>query len=185
MLGGRESGGGRFSNPSNNLRLSPLNYISCGGPPTAATAQFGGGGIQKVQRARSLFLLPIRESNHLRWFMSQRNILWWRSPDRHPRSGTLLVLFPLLRRPAPARGLTSSTWTASHTWFGRPVLGVLGGDIPLVGGRLHLLLRARCTTPIFALRGALWSLRDCEGCCWRWWRVISSSWAWVSLVLTF
>ena len=62
-------------------------------------------------------MLPICESNHLRWFLSHRNILWWRNPNRQPRSQTLFVLFPLVRHPAPARGLTSS----------RPVVGVPGG----------------------------------------------------------
>ena len=55
-----------------------------------------GGGIRRCQRAGSLFLLPIHQSNHLRWFMSHHNILWWRNPHRHPRNGTLLVLSPLL-----------------------------------------------------------------------------------------
>ena len=36
--GERKSGGGRFSNPPNNLGPSPLHYISYGGPPTAGTA---------------------------------------------------------------------------------------------------------------------------------------------------
>ena len=75
MLGGRETGGGRLSKPANELGLSPLNCISYGGPPTAVTAQLGGGGIQRLQRARSLFLRPIRESNHLWWFVSNHNIL--------------------------------------------------------------------------------------------------------------
>ena len=44
LLGGRESGGGRFSNPLNKSGLSPLNYISYGGPSTAGIAQGGGGG---------------------------------------------------------------------------------------------------------------------------------------------
>ena len=65
------------------------------------------GGIQRMQRARSLFLLPIRESNHPWWFMSHHNILWWTSPHRHRHSLMLLVLFPLRRRPASR--LTSST----------------------------------------------------------------------------
>ena len=105
-LGGRKSGGGRFSNPPNKLGLSPHNYISYGGPLTAGTAQLGGG-IQRLQRARSLFLLPIQESNHLWWFMSHHNILWWTNPHRHHCSLILLVMFPLRRHPASR--LTSST----------------------------------------------------------------------------
>ena len=42
-LGRRESGGGSFSNPPNNLGLPPLNYISYGGPPTTGRAELGGG----------------------------------------------------------------------------------------------------------------------------------------------
>ena len=41
-FGGRESGGGRFSNPPNKLGLSSHNYISYGGPPSA---RLGGGSI--------------------------------------------------------------------------------------------------------------------------------------------
>ena len=67
-----------------------------------------GGGIQRLQRDRSLFSLPIREPNHLWWFMSHHNILWWTIPQRHRRSRILLVLFPLRRHPASARRLTSS-----------------------------------------------------------------------------
>ena len=48
---GGESGGGRLSNHPNKLGLSPLNYISYGGPPTAGIARLGGG-IQRLQRAR-------------------------------------------------------------------------------------------------------------------------------------
>ena len=123
MLGGRESGGGRFSNPPNKLRPSPLNYISYGGPSTAGTTQWEGG-IQRLQRAPGLFLLLIRESNHVWWFMSHRNILWWTNPRRQHHSRILVVLFPLRRHPLP---LTSSTWRASRTWFGHPVMGVRGG----------------------------------------------------------
>ena len=74
--------------------------------------------------------------------MSHGNILWWTNPRRHHRSRILLVLLPLHRHPAPTRGLTSSTWTACCTCFGHPVVGVPGGDIPLVGMRLRRLLRA-------------------------------------------
>ena len=66
-----------------------------------------GGGIQRLQRAPRLFLLLIRRSNHLRWLMSYRNILWWSNPHRNARSRTLLVLSPLLC--CPTRGLTWST----------------------------------------------------------------------------
>ena len=61
--------------------------------------------------------------------------------------------------------------------------GASGGDIPLVGGRQHLLLRA--PHPRLALRGALRSLRG-RGGCWggRWW-VISSSWRGGSILSTF
>ena len=111
MLRGRESGGRRFSNPPNKLGLSPHNYISYGGPPTAIL----GGGIQRLQRDRSLFLLPIREPNHLWWFMSHHNILWRTSPHRHRRSRILLVLFPLRRQYAPASWLTSSKCKESRT----------------------------------------------------------------------
>ena len=70
---------------------------------------------------------------------------------RHHSSQILLVLFPLRHHPARAGGLKSSTWTASRTWFGHPAVGVPGGDIPLVGGRLRLLLRTPHAR--FALRG--------------------------------
>ena len=91
----------------------PINLVS---PPTTTSLTEdpkprvlpnSGGGIQRLQLARSLFLLPIRESNHLWWFMSHHNILWWTNPHRHRRSLTLLVLFPLRRH--PASGFTSST----------------------------------------------------------------------------
>ena len=42
-LGGRESGGGRFSNPPNKLSLSPHNYISYGGPPNRGCCPIWGG----------------------------------------------------------------------------------------------------------------------------------------------
>ena len=85
MLGGRESGGGRLGNPTNKFGLFPLNYISYGGPLTAGTTQ-SGGGIQTLQWARNLFVLPICEPIHLWWFMSHQNILWWTNRRRHPRS---------------------------------------------------------------------------------------------------
>ena len=116
-----------MSNPPIELRLSPLNYISYGGPPTAGTALFGGG-FQRLQRAWSLFLLPSPEFNHLWWFMSHRNMMWWTNPQRHHRSLIRLVLIPLRRHPSP---LTSSTRTASRTWFGHPVVGVPGGGTDL------------------------------------------------------
>ena len=90
-----------------------MNLVS---PPTTISPMEGpqprvlpnlGGRFQRLQRARSLFLLPIRESNHPWWFMSDHNILWWRSPHRDRRSLMLLVLFPFRRHPASR--LTSST----------------------------------------------------------------------------
>ena len=109
------------------------------------------GGIQRLQRDRSLFFLAIREPNHLWWFMSHHSILWWTRPHPHRRGRILLVLFPLRRHPATARCLTSSTCKESRTWFGHQIVEVRGGGIPLVGGRRHLLLRAR--HPRLALRG--------------------------------
>ena len=41
--GGRESGGGRFSNPPKKFGLSSLNYAFYGGPPMAGTAPLGAG----------------------------------------------------------------------------------------------------------------------------------------------
>ena len=114
MLGGRESAGGRFSNPPNKLSLSPLNYISYGGPPNRGYCPIGGV-IQRLQRARSLFLLPIRKSNDLWWFMSHHNILWWTNPHRHQRSLILLVLFLLRRPPVLARRHASCECTDSCT----------------------------------------------------------------------
>ena len=114
MLGGREFGGGRFSSPPKKLGLPPHNYISYGVPRTAGTAQLGGG-IQRLQQDRSLFLLPIRGPNDLWWFMSHHNILRWTSPHRHRRSRILFFLFPLRRHPAPARWLTSSKCKKSRT----------------------------------------------------------------------
>ena len=96
-------------------------------------------------------MLPIREPNHLWWFMSHHSILWWTRPHPHRRGRILLVLFPLRRHPATTRWLTSSTCGESRTWFGHQIVGVRGGDIPLVGGRQHLLLRA--PRPRLALRG--------------------------------
>ena len=74
-----------------------------------------GGGIQRLQRDRSLFLLPIREPNHLWWFMSRHNILVWTSPRRHRRGRILLVLFPLCRHLVTASWLTSSKCKESRT----------------------------------------------------------------------
>ena len=115
--------------------------------------------------------------------MSHHSILWWTIPHPHRRDRILLVMFPLRRHPATARWLTSSTCKESRTSFGHLVVGVRGGDIPLVGGRQHLLLHA--PHPSLTLRGALWSLRG-RGGCWggRWW-VISSSWRGGSIVSTF
>ena len=96
-------------------------------------------------------MLPIRELDHLWWFMSHHSILWWTIPHPHRRDRILLVMFPLRRHPATARWLTSSTCKESRTWFGHPVVGVRGGGIPLVGGRQRLLLRA--PHPRLALRG--------------------------------
>ena len=87
-------------------------------------------------------MLPIREFDHLWWFMSHHSILWGTIPHPHRRDRILLVMFPLRRHPATARWLTSSTCKESRTWFGHLVVGVQGGDIPLVGGRQRLLLRA-------------------------------------------
>ena len=42
MLGGREPGGGRFSNPPTEFDLSPFYYISCRGTPIAGIAQLEG-----------------------------------------------------------------------------------------------------------------------------------------------
>ena len=56
-LGGRESGGGRFSQPPKKLGLSPHNYISYGGPSTAGTAQFGGGS-RGCNGLRACFCFP-------------------------------------------------------------------------------------------------------------------------------
>ena len=132
----------------------PINLVS---PPTNTSPTEDpqlpnrGGGIQRLQRDRSLFLLPIREPNHLWWFMSHHSILWWTRPRPQRRCRILLVLFPLRRHPATARWLTSSTCGESRTWFGHQIVGVRGGGIPLSGGRQHLLLRA--PHPRLALRG--------------------------------
>ena len=102
------------------------------------------GGIERLQRPGSLFLLHIRESNHLWWFMSHRNILWWTISQRHHRSRILLVLFPLRRHPLP---LTWSKWTASRTWFDHPVMGV-GGRGHTSSGGVPAPVAARPTSPI-------------------------------------
>ena len=96
-------------------------------------------------------MLPIREPNHLWWFISHHSILWWTSPHPHRCGRILLVLFPLRRHPATARWPTSSTCKEPRTWFGHLVVGVRGEDIPLVGALQHLLLRA--PQPRLALRG--------------------------------
>ena len=53
-LGGRGSGGGRFSNPPNKLGLSPHKYISYGGPPTAKL----GGGSRGCHQIGACFCFP-------------------------------------------------------------------------------------------------------------------------------
>ena len=131
----------------------PINLVS---PPTNTSPTEdpqlpNWGGIQGLQRDLSLFLLPIRGLDHLWWFMSHHSILWWTIPHPHRRDQILLVMFPLRRHPATARWLTSSTCKESRSWFGHLMVGVRGGDIPLVGGRQRLLLRA--PHPRLALRG--------------------------------
>ena len=79
-------------------------------------------------------MLPIRELDHLWWFMSHHSILWWTIPHPHPRDRILLVMFPLRRHTATARWLTSSTCKESRTWFGHLVVGVRGGGHPSSGG---------------------------------------------------
>ena len=104
-----------------------------------------GGGIQRLQRDRSLFLLPIREPNHLWWFMSHHSIFWWTSPHRNRHGRILSALFPLRRHPATARWLTSSTCKESRTWFGHLVVGVWGGGHSSSGGVPAPV--AACATP--------------------------------------
>ena len=96
----------------------PINFVS---PPSSTFPMEDpqprvlpnfGGGIQRLQRARNLLLLPICRSNHLRWFVSHRNILSWTNQHCHARNRTLLVLSPLLHH--PARGLTSRACTESR-----------------------------------------------------------------------
>ena len=164
--GGGQSGGGRCSNSPNKLGLSPLNYISYAGPPTAGTTQFWGG-IQRLQRAWSLFLLPIRECGHLWWIMSRHNIFLLTSPRRHHRSRILVVLFPLRRHPAPARRPTSSTRTESRG-------GHSGGGHTSSGGA-PAPVAARPTPPVRPAGGPIRSLRGGGGCWRRRWWVISSS----------
>ena len=55
-LGGRESRGGRVSNPPNKLGLSPHKYISYGEPPTAEE----GGGSRCSNRIGACFCFPSR-----------------------------------------------------------------------------------------------------------------------------
>ena len=128
-------------------------------------------------------MLPIRELDHLWWFMSHHSILWWTIPHPHRRDRILLVMFPLRRHPATARWLTSSTCKESRTWFGHLVVGVRGGDIPLVGGRQRLLLRA--PHPRLDLRGGPlvppWQGGLLGGAV----VVISSSWRGGSILSTF
>ena len=57
-LGGRESGGGRFSNPPKKFGLSPHKYISYGGPPTAQL----GGGSRGCNGIRACFCFPSENS---------------------------------------------------------------------------------------------------------------------------
>ena len=175
--GGNQVEGGSATLPIN--LVSPPTNTS----PTEDPQLRNGGGIQRLQRDRSLFLLPIRELDHLWWFMSHHSILWWTIPHPHRRDRILLVMFPLRRHPATARWLTSSTCKESRTWFGRLVVGVRGGDIPLVGGRQHLLLRA--PHPRLALRGGPlvppWQGGLLGGAV----VVISSSWRGGSILSTF
>ena len=90
--------GGSATHPIN--LVSPPTTTSPTEDPQPRVLPNWGGGIQRLQWARSRFLLPIRESNHLWWFMSHHNILWWTNPHRHRRSLIPLLLFPLRRHPA-------------------------------------------------------------------------------------
>ena len=86
----------------------PINLVS---PPTNTSPTEDpqlpdwGGGIQRLQRDRSVFLFPIRELGHLWWFMSHHGILWWTIPHPHRRDRILLVMFPLRVTPPPPGGL--------------------------------------------------------------------------------
>ena len=135
--GGGNLAEGRSATLPKNLVSPPTNTS----PTEDPQLPNWGGGVQRFGRDRSLFLTPIREPNHLWWLMSHHSILWWTRPHPHRSGRILLVLFPLCRHSAAARWLTSSTCKESHTWFGHQIVGVQGGDIPLVGGRQHLLLR--------------------------------------------
>ena len=108
-------------------------------------------------------MLPIRELDHLWWFMSHHSILWWTIPHPHRRDRILLVMFPLRRHPATARWLTWSTCRESRTWFGHLVVGVRGGGHPSSGGGASACCCAP-HTPVSPCGGALWSLRGRGGC---------------------
>ena len=79
--------GGSATLPKN--LVSPPSTTSPMGTPNRGYCPVGGGGIQRLHRARSLFLLPISDSNHLWWFMSHHNELWWTNPHHHHRSRIL------------------------------------------------------------------------------------------------
>ena len=99
--GGRESGGGRFSNPRNKFGLPPPLLHPMWRSPNHGHFAVGGGSVgQGLQRVRSPFLLPLHRSNLLRRFMNHPTISWWKNAHRHPRGPILLILCPLLRRPS-------------------------------------------------------------------------------------
>ena len=139
--GGNPVEGGSASLPINLVSPPTITYLLRRTPNCPM-----GGGIQRLQRDRSLSLLPIREPNHLWWFMSHHSILWWTRPHPHRRGRILLVLFPLRRHPATARWLTSSRCKESRTWFGHQIVGVRGGGHPSSGGA-QAPVAARHTPP--------------------------------------
>ena len=85
--GGNPVEGGSETLPIN--LVSPPSTTSPMEEPQPRVLPNWGGGIQRLHRARRLFLLPIRESNHLWWFMSHHNILSLTNPHRHHRSRIL------------------------------------------------------------------------------------------------
>ena len=141
-----------------------------------------GGGPEVATGSEPVFASHLRIQSPLVIHESPQYIVVDESPPP-PHSRILLVLFPLRCHPAPARGLTSSTWTASRTWFGHFIVGVRGGTF--------LWWRGVCAcccaphTPYSPCGGTLWPFRGWGGCWRRRLWVISSSGAWGSLVSTF
>ena len=149
MLGGRESGVGRFSSPSNKFGLSPLNYIACGGTPPAGITELGRGsreakGAEPVSAPHPKIKSPtvVHES--------PQYIVVEESPPPASQPNPVGPISP----PQSARQEAYIQHVNGMSYLIRPSRGGSsgggGGNIVPVGERLHLLQRA--PDPRFVLR---------------------------------